>query len=74
MAELTICSCLVSFQVENDAYARASSPYGLEALAYAKIISRAKISEIFEQAGFTSIKWLMEDVSNYYQPIILATK
>ena len=46
----------------------------LEALEYAKIISIAKISEIFEQAGFTSIKWLMEDVSNYYQPIILATK
>jgi len=35
---------------------------------------RDEISKIFEEAGFTEIKWLMPNESEYYQPIIIALK
>jgi len=36
--------------------------------------SRNEIKVIFEQAGFSEVKWLMPIESGYYQPIILAFK
>jgi len=35
---------------------------------------RDEVSKIFEEAGFTKIKWLMPNESEYYQPIIIAFK
>lgn len=35
---------------------------------------RDEVSKIFEEAGFTEIKWLMPNESEYYQPIIIALK
>jgi len=35
---------------------------------------RDEVSKIFEKAGFTEIKWLMPNESEYYQPIIIALK
>lgn len=35
---------------------------------------RNEISKIFEEAGFTEIKWLMPNESEYYQPIIIGYK
>ncbi|MGL1884866.1 MAG: class I SAM-dependent methyltransferase [Reichenbachiella sp.] len=37
-----------------------------------KAYKRCQITEIFTQAGFKEIKWLMPDESDYYQPIFIA--
>ena len=35
---------------------------------------REEVSKIFAQAGFTQIKWIMPNESEFYQPIIIAFK
>jgi len=39
-----------------------------------KAYTRTEISDIFLEAGFSKIDWLMEKESGYYQPIFLAKR
>jgi glycine/sarcosine N-methyltransferase len=39
-----------------------------------RALSRATLSETMKSVGFVNIKWLMEDESKFYQPILIAFK